>query len=138
MALQLYRWRWQIELCFKRHKSLLDLEDVRTRLPETQESVLYAKLLVILWLDAAQARWEKRFLAAVSLSKAVMLPRWRMLRRLWASMKAAIGRPLTLEEWLTAPPEVCKRLMEAPRQRTRERNAQLCTFQLQIGGTSLC
>ena len=49
--LEIYRFRWQIELAFKRLKSLLYLDQVPAKDPNLGRSFLYAKLLAALLLD---------------------------------------------------------------------------------------
>lgn len=50
-TLELYRFRWQIELAFKRMKSLLHLGNLPARDPPLARSFLYAKLLAALLLE---------------------------------------------------------------------------------------
>jgi len=50
-ALELYRLRWQIEIAFKRLKSLLDLDRLRAKTPALAHTYLYAKLIAALLLD---------------------------------------------------------------------------------------
>jgi len=50
-ALELYRFRWQIELAFKRLKGLLGLGELSARDPDLARSALYAKLLAALLLE---------------------------------------------------------------------------------------
>ena len=50
-ALELYRFRWQIELAFKRMKSLLELGNLPAKDPPLARSFLYAKLLAALLLE---------------------------------------------------------------------------------------
>lgn len=50
-ALELYRFRWQIELLFKRLKGLIDLGNLPAKDSNLARSVLYAKLLAALVLD---------------------------------------------------------------------------------------
>ena len=57
--LELYRFRWQIELAFKRLKSLLHLDHLPARDPPLARTILYAKLLAALLLDD----FTDRFLA---------------------------------------------------------------------------
>ena len=59
---RLYRARWQVELLFKRWKSLLQLEDLRVRQREAVEAVLRLKLLA--WLLQAAVAAEVRALLA--------------------------------------------------------------------------
>jgi hypothetical protein len=44
-ALELYRLRWQIEIVFKRLKSVLDLDGLRAKNPDLARAYLYAKIL---------------------------------------------------------------------------------------------
>ena len=50
-ALDIYRFRWQIELAFKRMKSLLFLGDLPARDPPLARCFLYSKLLAALLLE---------------------------------------------------------------------------------------
>lgn len=50
-VLEIYRFRWQIELVFKRLKSLLRLEDLPAKDPDLARAFLYAKLLAALLLE---------------------------------------------------------------------------------------
>ncbi len=44
-ALEMYRLRWQIEIVFKRLKSVLDLDGLRAKNPDLARAYLYAKIL---------------------------------------------------------------------------------------------
>lgn len=59
-VLELYRLRWQIEIAFKRLKSLLDLDHLRAKRPQTAAAYLYGKLLGALLLDELYA-WAESF-----------------------------------------------------------------------------
>jgi len=50
-VLAVYRLRWQIELAFKRLKSLLHMDKLPTRIEQTSRSWLYAHLIVALLSD---------------------------------------------------------------------------------------
>jgi hypothetical protein len=50
-ALELYRLRWQIEIAFKRLKSILKLDRLRAHEPRLAKTYLYGKLLTALILD---------------------------------------------------------------------------------------
>jgi hypothetical protein len=57
VVLELYRCRWQIELVIKRFKSLLNLDQLRTRLNSTLAQVwLYGKMLYVLLMESAARR----------------------------------------------------------------------------------
>ncbi len=49
--LELYRFRWQVELAFKRMKSLLQLGELPARDPDLARTYLYAKLLAALLVE---------------------------------------------------------------------------------------
>jgi len=50
-VLDIYRFRWQIELVFKRLKSLLRLEELPAKDPDLARTFLYSKLLAALLLE---------------------------------------------------------------------------------------
>lgn len=50
-VLQLYRLRWQVELLFKRLKSLLNLDQLRAKGPTLAQTYLLGKLLAALMID---------------------------------------------------------------------------------------
>lgn len=56
MVLELYRFRWQIELAFKRFKSLLDLGELHAHDPQVCRTYLYAKLLAALLIEDLSTR----------------------------------------------------------------------------------
>ena len=56
-VLELYRFRWQIELAFKRFKSLLELDELPAKDPELCQTILLTKLLGALLVDDLTHRW---------------------------------------------------------------------------------
>jgi hypothetical protein len=56
-VLELYRFRWQIELAFKRLKSIMDLDELPAKDPGLARTYLYAKLLGALLLDDLTERF---------------------------------------------------------------------------------
>lgn len=56
-VLELYRFRWQIELVFKRLKSILDLDNIPTKDPDTTQAILFAKLLGALLIEDMTQRY---------------------------------------------------------------------------------
>lgn len=50
-VLEIYRFRWQIELVFKRLKSLLDLNGLPAKDPSLASTFIYSKILAALLLD---------------------------------------------------------------------------------------
>jgi hypothetical protein len=59
-VLEAYRWRWQVEIHFKRLKSILDFGDLPKKNPVTSEAWLNGKIMVALLIEA--------FIAKVSFS----------------------------------------------------------------------
>ena len=51
LILALYRMRWQIELCIKRLKSLLNIDHLRAKDPRVIQTYLLAKLLIAFMID---------------------------------------------------------------------------------------
>lgn len=51
-ALELYRFRWQIELAFKRLKSLLHLDHLRSKDPQLARTYIFSKILGALMVEA--------------------------------------------------------------------------------------
>jgi hypothetical protein len=60
-CMELYRLRWQIELLFKRLKSLCGLDRVPNYRPDTIKSWIYAKLLVALLIDRMSSSQREVF-----------------------------------------------------------------------------
>jgi len=56
-GLELYRYRWQVELAFNRLKSLIDLDQLRAKEPAMVRTYLLAKLLGVLVLEDLQQRY---------------------------------------------------------------------------------
>ena len=54
-VLALYRWRWQIELYFKRMKSLLDLDHLRAQNNDLAQTYLLTKLLAAILVDGLRS-----------------------------------------------------------------------------------
>ena len=50
-VLEIYRFRWQVELVFKRMKSLLDLDGLPAKDPDLARTFIYSKILAALLLD---------------------------------------------------------------------------------------
>jgi hypothetical protein len=51
-VLEAYRWRWQVEIHFKRLKFILDFGDLSKKNPVTSEAWLNDKIIAALLLEA--------------------------------------------------------------------------------------
>jgi len=59
-VLELYRLRWQVELVFKRLKSLLDLDQLRAKGPALAQTYLLGKILAALIMEAMSDEATRR------------------------------------------------------------------------------
>jgi hypothetical protein len=55
---ELYRLRWQIELAFKRWKSLLGIDQLRADDPNLARAYIYAKLIGVVLADTIARQWR--------------------------------------------------------------------------------
>lgn len=119
-VLQLYRFRWQIELVFKRLKSILNLDGLRARTPKLARVYLLAKLLAALILDQVQLEiadqypdWFTDTYRPLSL--------WRLTALLWDHFCSVVRGPFTLSDTLRVFPKLHRYLCDEPRKRTSQR-----------------
>lgn len=113
----LYRLRWQVELSFKRLKSILHLDHLRARDPQLARTYLLAKLFVALLLE----RLAQRVLARLPAWQADLthpLSLWRLTAWLWLTFQLMLLLPLCLPP-PAAVPDACLRryLCNTPRKR---------------------
>src|ERR1051325_8145705 len=104
-VLQLYRFRWQIELVFKRLKSLLNLDGLRTRDPELVQVYLLAKLLAALVLEQLQGHLTTHYPEWFA-SQERPLSVWRLTALLCAELRQSVRGQLTLTPLLTVFPKI--------------------------------
>ena len=117
-ALHLYRCRWQIELAFKRMKSMMGLGHLPKRDPESCRAWLHGKLFTSLLVERmigfakiiypGASNWKRR------------RSKWReteyLLRELRAAILPSQGLTKTIAKWN----ELAKRLAESKRARIRQ------------------
>lgn len=115
----LYRLRWQVELLFKRLKSLLALDHLRAQDPRLVQTYLLAKLLAALLLEhfVHQARTQQpNWFAATKRP----LSLWRLSALLWLGLRNLIVGPLSFHQILAALPALQRYLCDAPRARCQQ------------------
>jgi hypothetical protein len=132
-VLALYRFRWQIELVFKRWKGLLGLAHLRTRDDTLARVCLLARLLVALVID----HWSAA-LPAVDAPATAASARphslWRCFAAWVAHARQAVLGHLSLAAWVAALPRLQRYLRDAPRRRPSQA-AQARAFQRLTGQT---
>lgn len=119
LVLQLYRFRWQVELAFKRWKTLLRLDDLRCKDPDLVQVYLLGKLLGILFTERIQLQlfdcYPERFL---STDQPVSF--WRLTCLLWQELCLFLRGPLLIDKILKSFPLLCRYLCDDPRHRPQQ------------------
>jgi hypothetical protein len=116
---ELYRVRWQVELYFKRLKSILHLDQLRARDPQLARTYLLGKLLVALVLD----HFIYAFLAQVpawAFDLARPLSTWRLTSLLWHSFQTIFTHQLLHLLFLADPARLRRFLCNSPRKRPQQ------------------
>jgi hypothetical protein len=122
--LALYRFRWQIELVFKRLKSLLFFDHLRASDPQLAQVYLLTKLLITLLLGEAQ--WRLALAAPASFSNPQHpLSLWRFTQLALEAFRQSVCGSLTWTKILQHLPQLSRYLCDEPRRRQR----QLASFQ---------
>ena len=133
-VLALYRFRWQIELVFKRWKGLLGLAHLRARDDTLAQVCLLARLLVALVIEHWSAALSPMVAAAAT---ATARPRslWRCFAGWVAHARQAVLGHLSLAAWIAALPRLQRFLCDSPRQRPSQ-SAQARAFQRLLDRTN--
>lgn len=108
-CLEAYRLRWQIELLFKRWKSLCHFDRLPNYRDDTIQSWLTAKLLLGVLLDRIGTTAVPVPPSTSRSSRALAREPWKLTSILWPMMLAAI-MPMNLETALSAVPRLAARL----------------------------
>jgi hypothetical protein len=122
-VLELYRARWQIELGFKRLKSLFEVGSAPNRDPEAVKSWIYAKLLAVLLIERLG---EESRLFPPGASRWEVGSRWREFREACDAFLAVVSLPSLPSELLSRGRELRQRLLERPRKRVAQLAATPC------------
>ena len=123
--LAVYRFRWQIELVFKRLKGLLSFDHLRASDPQLAQTYLLSKILVALLLGEAQ--WRIALASPATFEdpdRPVSL--WRLTQLLHETFRQAVCGSLTLAVVQKHWPQLDRYLCDEP----RRRRSQLASLHL--------
>jgi len=114
--LAVYRLRWQIELAFKRLKSLLHIDRLPTRTEQGSRSWLYAHLIVALLCDDLSHEFLE--CSPEDLLDAGYIPSlWAVQKMALLTLVSIVIGPLSLAALVAAGKSVHRHLANAPRKR---------------------
>ncbi len=114
--LQLYRFRWQVELAFKRLKSILQLDHLRARDPELAQVYLLSKLLAALLVDHLQLALAAHFPEPFT-ATAHPLSLWRLTHLLWEELRSLLRGQIMLQRIQDRFADLQRFLCDEPRRR---------------------
>jgi hypothetical protein len=106
----LYRLRWQIELLFKRAKSILHFDALRAQSPALARVYLLAKLLSLLLLED--------FMRPVWLRAPRPFSLFRLTRLLFDALSILVRGPISFAHLVHALPSLARFLSDPPRHRS--------------------
>jgi len=118
-VLRLYRLRWQVELLFKRLKSLLHLDHLRAQDPQLAQAYLLGKLLAALLLDRL-AHHVRRLCPEWFQSLARPVSVWRLTALLYDTFRHLVRGEITLVRLFQALPHLGRFLRDSPRRRPQQ------------------
>lgn len=116
----LYRLRWQIELLFKRLKSILNLDHLRAKNPRLAQVYLLGKLIGVLLIEDWTHDWTHSDLAEWFDDTRCPVSLWRWMCAWGDLLRNAIRGPLTLARWIAALPRLGRYLRDSPRKRPQQ------------------
>lgn len=114
-VLELYRFRWQIELFFKRLKSILDFDVIKAKSDQLCEALLLSKLLALLIIEETMGKCNIFFSEKEDQNRPVSL--WRIIKSLYKCIACAIGLISDLKSWINIFTKVADRFKDRPRKR---------------------
>jgi len=114
----LYRLRWQIEIAFKRLKSLLKLEELKAQDDQLVQVCLYASLILSLITEQMTEQVVEQFQATPKFKNSKReISVWRIVKLVVTQLQQAILGPFNLENLLENAPLTYRNLCEPPRKR---------------------
>lgn len=118
-VLALYRLRWQVELLFKRYKSIFQLANLRAHDPQLVQTYLLAKLLAALLVDQMLLTTQELVPEWFS-SLERPLSLWRLSHWVWAQLCRCVQGPITWPQILAVGPRLQRYLCDPPRRRPQQ------------------
>lgn len=118
-VLDLYRTRWQIELYFKRLKSLMNFDGLRAHDPDLAQTYLLGKLLAALIVDAANNAVADIY-PDWFLDTSRPLSLWRLTLLSWIQLSQLVRGVITRTMVLSNLPRLRRFLCEPPRKRPQQ------------------
>jgi hypothetical protein len=134
LVLALYRFRWQVELAFKRLKSLVHLDHLRARDPQLAQVYLLSKLLAVILMEHTQLQWLAQSPAVFSAQDRPLSP-WRLTALLWEAFQAQVRGSFSLARLVDSFPSLLRYLCDEPRARLQQL-AYARTLLARLGGCS--
>jgi hypothetical protein len=119
LVLQLYRFRWQVELAFKRLKSLIHFDELRCKDPDLVQVYLLGKLLGVLFMERIQLQLFDCY-PEPFFSTERPLSFWRLTSLLWQELCLFLRGPLFIDKILAHFPLLCRYLCDDPRKRPQQ------------------
>lgn len=114
----LYRLRWQIEIAFKRLKSLLKLEELKAQNDQLVQVCLYASLILSLITEQMTEQVVKQFQTTPEFKNTKReISIWRITKLVVTQLQQAILGPFNLEDLLENAAFCFRNLCEPPRKR---------------------
>lgn len=116
--LEAYRLRWQVELAFKRMKSILGFGHLPKKDPASARAWLHGKLFVSLLAEHLIAAADAFSPGDTRLTK--RRSRWREIEFMYHEICAALLPPLSLTRTLVHWNEIARLLSDSKRNRVRK------------------
>ncbi len=117
---QLYRFRWQVELLFKRLKSLLHLDGLRAKDEHLAKTYLLGKILAALLIERIHLHLVRQF-PQESASQQRPVSYWQLFALLANQTRYMLRGEITLSRIREAYPLLLRYLQDEPRKRACQR-----------------